>query len=226
LFFPEKIKLIRNSDKVLEIGPGSTPHKRSNAFLELKFDTPADKVAQRGDVATEPNYNNRPVYYYDNNEFPFKDCQFDYVICSHVVEHVQNPTFFINEIFRVGSGRGYLEYPLAPYDYLYDFDVHLQFIKFDRQSNKMFYLPKEDTPLEYFSSITDFLRMTLSNGWKDVVSGNQDYFFEGFEFTQPFEVIKGQSLDMFIPPLAEMRRKGIVRRKLESIMNRFGLGLR
>lgn len=34
---------------------------------------------------------------------PFKDNQFDYVLCSHTIEHVDDPTKFYNELARVGK---------------------------------------------------------------------------------------------------------------------------
>ena len=48
MFFPELMTAIHSEDRVLEIGPGSTPNSRSNAFLELSFDSNENKVAQRG----------------------------------------------------------------------------------------------------------------------------------------------------------------------------------
>tara|TARA_Y100000591_G_scaffold330948_1_gene363402 strand:- start:539 stop:1147 length:609 start_codon:yes stop_codon:yes gene_type:complete len=45
-----------------------------------------------------------------NNILPFKDNQFDFVIASHVMEHVKDLKFFINELERV-SKKGYIELP-------------------------------------------------------------------------------------------------------------------
>ena len=41
---------------------------------------------------------------------PFKDNEFDYIIASHVVEHVEDISYFLNELSRVGK-RGYIEVP-------------------------------------------------------------------------------------------------------------------
>jgi hypothetical protein len=35
-------------DLVLEIGPGATPHRRSDVFLERKYDTEEELIAQSG----------------------------------------------------------------------------------------------------------------------------------------------------------------------------------
>ena len=46
----------------------------------------------------------------NNKNLPFKDKEFDFVIASHVLEHVEDFKFFINELERVSS-KGYIELP-------------------------------------------------------------------------------------------------------------------
>jgi SAM-dependent methyltransferase len=41
---------------------------------------------------------------------PFADKEFDFVYCSHVLEHVQNPETACSELMRIGK-RGYIECP-------------------------------------------------------------------------------------------------------------------
>ena len=56
--------------------------------------------------------------YYPNKKFtklvekklPFKDQEFDFVVASHVMEHVDDIEFFISELERV-SKKGYIELP-------------------------------------------------------------------------------------------------------------------
>ena len=43
-------------------------------------------------------------------KLPFKDKEFDFVIASHVMEHVEDVEFFIKELQRV-SKKGYIELP-------------------------------------------------------------------------------------------------------------------
>jgi len=43
-------------------------------------------------------------------KLPFKDKEFDFVITSHVIEHVEDFEFFVKEIERVSS-KGYIELP-------------------------------------------------------------------------------------------------------------------
>ena len=44
MFFPDKIKRIRKTDRVLEIGPGGSPHPRADVLLELRFDDPREAL--------------------------------------------------------------------------------------------------------------------------------------------------------------------------------------
>ena len=223
MFYKEKILSIRSSDRVLEIGPGSTPHHRSDAFLELEFDTHQDKVSQRGGVSKEPVYGNRPVYFYDGTKFPFRDNEFDYVICSHVIEHVVDPVAFLNEVFRVGTGRGYIEYPLITYEQLYDFDVHLQFVKFNFDSRILMYLPKSDTTFTEFSAVRSIFYRMLECGWDDLCAANKETFFEGFEFDKSFLVEKSKNINALLPNKSHIKRKSFLRRGVSCLLNRVNL---
>lgn len=222
MFYPKKIKSIRPQDRVLEIGPGSTPHRRANAFLDLRFESDTDRVAQRGGIRNEGNFSGRPVHYYDGGSFPFEDNQFDYVICSHVIEHVEQPENFLREVFRIGGGRGYLEYPMITYEYLYDFHVHLHFVKFDAASQTLSYLPKKDTNLIQFSPVTALLNSTLENGWDELCAANHTLFFEGFEYHRPFSVVKSPDIAALCPPPSSVTPKKEIRKLLGGIMNRIG----
>jgi ubiquinone/menaquinone biosynthesis C-methylase UbiE len=43
-------------------------------------------------------------------KLPFKDKEFDFVIASHVIEHIEDVSYFLNELSRIGK-RGYIEVP-------------------------------------------------------------------------------------------------------------------
>jgi len=223
MLFPEKITSIRLRDRVLEIGPGSSPHPRSDAFLELDFDTRQEGISQRGGVLKEADFGGRPVHYYKGGAFPFEDRQFDYVICAQVVEHVVDPTSFLEEVFRVGAGRGYLEYPLITYEYLYDFDVHLHFVKLDLEKRVLRYLPKRDTAFPQFAAVSSLFQKTLKCGWDDLCAANHGLFFEGVEFDQPFAVEKTNDLEQLLPSRSLIVPKSAARRALGRIVNRLRL---
>lgn len=197
MFFHEKIRSIKHGDRVLEVGPGATPHPRANVFLEYQFNDDAEKIRQRGDLKSLPDYRGREVIYYTGDKFPFRDDEFDYVIASHVVEHVPNPKVFMKEVYRVGKGRGYVEFPLPSYDYLFDFNVHQQFVWFDEKNKAIHYLKKEKTNIQQFMPITSQLRRGLEMGWDQLISQNPDYFFTGIEFNYPIPVYEQENLSNY-----------------------------
>lgn len=220
MFYPEKMASIRPDDKVLEIGPGASPHSRSNAFLELAFDSEEVRVAQRGGGLADGTFGDRPIYYYDGKVFPFHDGEFDYVICSHVVEHVDNPEFFMQEIFRVGKGRGYIEYPLVTYEYMYSFDVHKSFVKFDFSNEVLIYLGKTEYQFQEYSPVHFLFHKMLEYGWDDLCASNNELFFEGFEFKRAFDVREAKDIAQLCPQSSVLVRKSSLRRLVMRVMNK------
>lgn len=199
MFFPDKIKLIKSIDRVLEIGPGADPHPRSDVFLELEMDSETDYHKQFGHERKLET--TKQVVFYDGVTFPFKDKEFDYIICSHVLEHVPDVNRFLSEIFRVGK-RGYFEYPLITYEYLFNFGVHLNYLKFD--GKKLYYESKANTPLDKFALIQEFLRATLTTGYTQYFQKIPLYFFEGFEWETPFEAVHTSDLGHFVPDATQL----------------------
>lgn len=206
MFFPDRIRSIRTGDRVLEIGPGATPFARANEFLEYDFGGEDEAVRQRGDIRDVPEFGGRKVSRYKGARFPFRDGEFDYVIASHVIEHVEDPCEFMAEVFRVGRGRGYIEFPLPPYEYLYDFDVHRHFVWWDSEYGEVRFVSKACLDIGCYRPITSQLAKSLELGWDDVVAANLDYFFFGFEFDSPFNIRPQVDLGSFKRPFTKKGR--------------------
>jgi 2-polyprenyl-3-methyl-5-hydroxy-6-metoxy-1,4-benzoquinol methylase len=91
-----------------------------------------------------------------NEKLPFKDKEFDYVILSHVMEHVPNLLEFRDEIVRVGKA-GYIELPTKLNDNIVfgcDEEVlgHKWWFEFDDDNQQLLYTEKKDV-LEKFLSV-------------------------------------------------------------------------
>jgi ubiquinone/menaquinone biosynthesis C-methylase UbiE len=177
MFFPERISSIEPGDRVLEIGPGGAPFPRSDVLLEKVFADTGTAEEQRG-YAPELK-TDKTIIYYNGDLFPFKDKEFDYVICSHVLEHVEDVDQFLREIVRVGK-KGYIEYPLVYYEYLYNFRVHQNLIH--KNNGIIYWMNKSKTKLNDFASVQLFFYQTLNHGYVDMVDSYKDYFFEGYEW--------------------------------------------
>lgn len=219
MFFPEKITLIGQKDRVLEIGPGGSPYRRADLFLELRYDDENEGKLQRGN--TEKLRTDKPIIYYDGIDFPFNDKEFDYVICSHVIEHVENIEYFLSEMFRIAS-KGYIEYPTIYYEYLYNFSVHLNFLKF--KDGNLIYLKKTKTCINEFSPIQSLFCSSLEKGHKKLIDDLRYFMFEGFEWSSPFPVreakrIQELALDKYdLPNYSEQECN--LKRLLGSIINK------
>ena len=181
MFHKEKLKSIKSKDYVLEIGPGALPHPRADIYLERNFET--DEVArlQRGNVS-KITYR-KPVVYYDGGRFPFEDKEFDYVICSHVLEHIplEELQQFISEIQRIAH-KGYIEFPSVFYELINYSDVHKWFMNY-RSGNILFL----DKAIFKSSNIHQIFREMfygkdpyLHSAFKRF----KDIFFLGFEWTE------------------------------------------
>ncbi len=189
MFFSSLITNIREGDKVLEVGPGANPHPRSDVFLELRFEDDNERINQYGH--RRPLRTEKPVVFYDGESFPFADREFDYVICSHVMEHVPDVQAFASELFRVAR-RGYVEYPLAYYELLYNVKAHLNLLK--RVGDTLHFMPKCDTALAEFKPLQRLLAETFERGHTKLVDDLPDLFIEGFEWDKPFACCRVRSL--------------------------------
>jgi len=86
---------------VLEIGSGHRPHQRADVLLDRYL----EDIERGGKLVID-----RPLVQADAEHLPFKSGAFDYVICRHVLEHLEDPELFFQEISRVAKA-GYIETP-------------------------------------------------------------------------------------------------------------------
>jgi hypothetical protein len=88
-------KRIAPDAKVLEIGPGSVPFKRANAYVDF---VPIDGL--------DNFFLLDPI----SQALPFEDKSFDFVYARHVLEDSWNPFALCGEMSRVGKS-GFIETP-------------------------------------------------------------------------------------------------------------------
>ena len=95
-------------------------------------------------------YPNKKFVKLIENKLPFKDKEFDFVIASHVMEHVEDIDFFIKELERV-SKKGYIELPTMLEDNLVfeNKKDHLWHMDFDDVENKILISKK----IQYFEPV-------------------------------------------------------------------------
>ena len=117
--------LDKNSDwKILDIGCGYTAHKNATIIADIQ------------DLADY--YKEKKFIKIKEKNLPFKDKEFDFVISSHVIEHVEDFEFFIKELERISS-KGYIELPSRLGDNLVFENVndHIWWFNYDDVNNQL-----------------------------------------------------------------------------------------
>ena len=89
-----------------------------------------------------------------DKKLPFKDNEFDFVITSHVIEHIDDFQFFIQEIERI-SKQGYIELPTRLGDNLVfeNLREHIWWFKYNDELNLLI-ASKKNQILEPFISVS------------------------------------------------------------------------
>ena len=117
--------LDKNPDwKILDIGCGYNAHKNATVIADIQ------------DFADF--YKEKKFIQIKEKNLPFKDKEFDFVISSHVIEHVEDFEFFIKELQRISS-KGYIELPSRLGDNLVFENVndHIWWFNYDDVNNKL-----------------------------------------------------------------------------------------
>lgn len=104
---------IREGEKVLDIGFGAYPFPYATHLADLYENETTHRVEP---IARD----GRPFDLCDIERLPYKDTEFDFVYCSHVLEHVLDPARACEELMRVGR-RGYIETPTRTSDIMLNF---------------------------------------------------------------------------------------------------------
>ena len=94
---------------VLDVGSGGTPYPRSDVLL--------DRLTGAEHRCGDAMMIDRHAVYGDAQCMPFKDKSFDFIVASHILEHMAEPEKFIKELQRVGKA-GYIETPNAIFERL------------------------------------------------------------------------------------------------------------
>ncbi|MDB5098304.1 MAG: Methyltransferase type 11 [Cyanobacteria bacterium RYN_339] len=111
---------IRPTDVVLDVGSGNNPHPRADLLCDQFI---FDDAERGGQIIAD-----RPVVGGDLERLPFGDQRLDFVIASHVLEHVLDPAKAIAELKRVAP-RGYIETPAEFGGKLLDMPFHRWFVR-------------------------------------------------------------------------------------------------
>ena len=118
-------KLEKNPNwKILDVGCGYRANKKASVIADVQ------------DFSNF--YKGKNFVQLQGKKLPFKDKEFDFVIASHVIEHVNDFEFFIKELERISS-KGYIELPSRLADNLVfeNKKDHIWWFCFDDVNNKL-----------------------------------------------------------------------------------------
>lgn len=166
---------IAETDLVLDVGSGGYPFQRANHL--------ADKFPEETTHRVEPMVlDGRTFFEVDIERLPFEDGAYDFVFCSHVMEHLDNPGQAMRELSRVGK-RGYLEVPTRLSDVMFNFTRLRNHHRWHsiRLGNTLCLIEwNESERRELGNEFFEALQSAYTNPFQDFFERNRDLFFTSF----------------------------------------------
>ncbi len=122
-FYKRKIEGARRlRGLVLDVGSGNSPFPRADVLAEKYLVDDSNRIWGRKPILSAP------TVACDAEALPFEDKAFEFVVASHLLEHVDRPDKVMNELSRVGKA-GYIECPRACYDKMDSPPYHRWFVE-------------------------------------------------------------------------------------------------
>lgn len=167
---------IRPGWKVLDVGSGHDPLPEATHLADFY-------EGETSHRARPLKRDERPFTRCSVESTPFADKEFDFVYCSHVLEHTEDPARACKELMRIGK-RGYIETPAKLSDVMFNFT---------RLANHHRWHTQLLGRTLVFIEWTDEERRDLGT----------NYFFDAFQsrWDNPFQRLFHQHRDLFVSML-------------------------
>ncbi len=172
--------------KILDIGCGYRANENATVIADVK------------DFSNF--YKKKKFIKIEDKNLPFKDKEFDFVISSHVIEHVDDFKFFIKELERISS-KGYIELPSRLEDNLVfeNKNDHIWWFRYDDIENKLI-ASKKNQILEPFISVSTAKKLgqvfreslIIEISWENKIeySLDENLRYENFEKISFFKIVR------------------------------------
>ena len=173
--------------KILDIGCGYNANKNATVIADIQ------------DLSDF--YKGRNFTVISEKKLPFKDKEFDFVISSHVIEHVEDVEFFIKELERISS-KGYIELPSRLGDNLVFENVndHIWWFNYDDVNNRLVVSKKNQLidPFITVSTSRNFFEkifresLVIELAWEEKIEYKIDnqIRYENFKKISFFKIVK------------------------------------
>ena len=162
----EKILSENPNWKILDVGCGYDANKYATTVSDI--------------LDLSNHYKDKSFVKITEKKLPFNDKEFDFVIASHVAEHVKDISFFLGELARIGK-KGYIEVPTRLEDNLVfeNKKAHIWHLVFDDVNNQINISKKQQyfEPVLTVGSIkklNEYFResLVIELSWEDSIKFN------------------------------------------------------
>lgn len=165
----EWLRHIPDLGTILDIGSGHNPFPRATVLGDRYTEITAHR---REELVRD----SRPFVIFDIHHLPFKSQSFDYIYCTHVMEHVEDPALACAELMRVGKA-GYIETPTLMKD---------AFFSWAQAMSHKWYVVQFGNGLVFFEYDERRAQGLRSKYWQETVLGayrhrNQDLFYRNLD---------------------------------------------
>jgi hypothetical protein len=171
--------------RVLDVGSGAYPFPLATHLAD-RFQ---GSTTHRHEALIRDH---RPFAACDIEALPFRDKAFDYVYCSHLLEHVSSPGRACRELMRVAP-RGYIETPTKTSDVLFNFTRLPNHHKWHIHVLGDLLLFLEWKAIEQRDVGTDHFfhefHSIWANPFQDLVYRNRDLFLNFFQWEDQFRYV-------------------------------------
>lgn len=109
--------------KVLDVGGSSAPFNRASHIIDVVPYEGINWAQAKGNGSSQLKKENYIQFDICSREpWPYKDKEFDFSICSHVLEDIRDPLWVCSELIRT-SKAGYIEIPSRLYETTFNIEV-------------------------------------------------------------------------------------------------------
>ena len=163
--------------KIIDIGCGYSANKNATVVADIH------------DLSNF--YKDKNFIKISGKKLPFKDKEFDFVIASHVIEHVEDFEFFVKELERISS-KGYIELPTRLADNLVfeNKNDHVWWFYFDDVKNQLVGSKKNQL-------IDPFITVSMAKIFEEIFRQESTYSVLGSTKTITGIISSGNSFRIF-----------------------------
>ena len=176
---------IKDGEKVLDIGCGGYPFPLATHLA----DHYEGETTHRFEKLKRDH---RPFTICPVEATPFAEKEFDFIYCSHILEHVDNPAKACEELMRIGK-RGYIETPSKVSDVMFNFTKIPNHHRWHTHllGNTLIFLEWKDSERRDLG--TDYFFQQYHAKWKnpfqELICNNRDLFTNMLLWKNRFDYI-------------------------------------